>query len=79
MKAKKQPFLLQLANNIFRFGWKWVAAVFVPAYWTQDCNFENNGYDIISFSKPKGHYFYGTVAQVRTFLKESYGANAISA
>ena len=44
-----------LSDNIRRYGWIFLLGYFVKLYWKQDSTFENNGYDLLSFSS-KGSY-----------------------
>lgn len=68
MKAKE---LQEMKTNIKIFlhrwlwlGWKFPFSYFIKAYWTQDIQFINEGYDIISFRKPVNYYFYGTFPEL---------------
>jgi hypothetical protein len=45
--------LINLVNNL---GWKVVISFVFPVYWSQDKNFKNNGYDILTIFKSNSSY-----------------------
>jgi hypothetical protein len=48
--------------NLNRYTWRWYYAFFFPVSWKQDCNFINDGYDILTVKRDRG-YFRGTHKQ----------------
>ena len=50
---------LDTCLNIRHCGWKYLYTQIFPVYHTQDINFFNKGYDILSIRMPNHPYFYG--------------------
>jgi hypothetical protein len=48
--------MLRLLILIDRFGWKILVSFVFPVYWTQDFNFKNKGYDILTIFKHPSTY-----------------------
>ena len=59
--------LISILSFFHANGFKGFLSIFIPAYFSQDCDLKNNGFDIISFKKPSGFYFRG-----RFFSKNRY-------
>lgn len=57
--------LLFIIEHISNLGWKWIISLVFPVYWRQDCEFQNNGYDIICIVDNTDNYIRGTFWKVR--------------
>ncbi len=58
--------MTNLFNDIKKFGFIYIYAIFFKVKWTQDFMGENGGYDILSLNSNR-HYFTGTVKQRERF------------
>lgn len=54
---KKFEHILCLYN---RYSWKIIVSIFYPVYWSQDINFINEGYDIITIFDESTSWLRGT-------------------
>jgi len=65
MKQRILFWVIGVLEDFNRWGWSGIYAYFFPVYWTQDSNFVNDGYDLLSLKWNNTFYFYGTKRQVK--------------
>jgi len=65
MRMKK---LIRLLRFIEIHGWLGFLTYFIPVYWKQDIDLQNNGYDIWSFKKLDGFYLKGKIQKRNTLF-----------